>query len=51
MKYSVWTDIKSNNYDLDSIIFSILKPKNRVKYGEREDYLLQEDFFIVINGK
>jgi len=46
---SVWTEIKSNNFDLDSLIFSILKPKDREKYRGREDYLLQEDFFVVIN--
>jgi len=46
---SVWTDLKSNNFDLDSLIFSILKPKNREKYRGKEDYLIQDDFFIVIN--
>jgi len=46
---SVWTDIKSNNFNLDSIIFSILKPNNREKYRGKEDYLIQEDFYIVIN--
>jgi hypothetical protein len=46
---SVWTEIKSNNFNLDSIIFSILKPNNREKYRGKEDYLIQEDFYIVIN--
>ncbi|ORY52266.1 hypothetical protein LY90DRAFT_648297 [Neocallimastix californiae] len=47
----VWTEIKSNNFNLDSIIFSILKPNNREKYRGKEDYLIQEDFYIVINAE
>ncbi|ORX76969.1 hypothetical protein BCR32DRAFT_329122 [Anaeromyces robustus] len=45
----VWIELKKNNFDMDSLIFSILKPMNREKYRGKEDYLLQEDFFIVIN--
>jgi len=46
---SIWIDIKSNNFDLDSLIFSILKPTNREKLRGKEDYLIQDDFFVVIN--